>query len=126
MAFPNSTRGRSKQAAHTQQHSLSASLFQSGTNLDQDSKPKLLQLTKRIQPAAANANSSAIVPVTAGPSQSAKPPKGPTSRCEACATCLNKAGKKGCLRNKAQKDTLAAAQSTTLTFSAKVDRLRTL
>ncbi|DBA87933.1 TPA: hypothetical protein ACH3X1_004921 [Trebouxia sp. C0004] len=53
---------------------------------------KAASADKENSPAAANANSSAIVPVTAGPSQSAKPPKGPTSR---CSHLLEQSGEEG-------------------------------
>ena len=44
----------------------------------------------------------------------AKPPRGLSqARCGECATCRNLKGRKGCLRNKAQRAALAAAHSTT-------------
>ena len=69
---------------------------------------KAAAVDKENLPTAAKAQSTDDAAVTQD-AKASKPPKGPSqARCGECATCRNPRGKKGCLRNKAQREALAA------------------
>ena len=62
---------------------------------------------KENSPAAANTQTDAQV--AAQPSTAVAATARPKGRCGQCATCLNPRGKQGCLRNKAERERIAAA-----------------
>ena len=68
---------------------------------------KAVSAGKENSPAAANAQADAQV--TAPPSTASAPTVRSKGRCGQCATCLNPRGKKGCLRNKSEREAIAAA-----------------
>lgn len=62
---------------------------------------------KENSPSAAKAQSTDDAAVAQG-AKASKPPRGPSqARCGECATCRNPNGKKGCRRNKAQREVVA-------------------
>ena len=69
---------------------------------------KAAGVDKENSPAAVKAQSTDNAAV-AQDAKASKPPKGPSqARCGECPTCRNPRGKKGCLRNKARREALAA------------------
>ena len=75
---------------------------------------KLASSGKENSSAAANAVTDAHPSVAGAQTSKAKPPRtGQMRRCGECASCLNPTGKKGCLRNRALRDQVAASELTT-------------
>ena len=69
---------------------------------------KAAAVDKENLPTAATAQSTDDAAVTQH-AKASQPPEGPAqARCGECAACRNPRGKKGCLRNKAQREALAA------------------